>query len=69
MTATDIPPTVGAPATRALTAAGWTRLDQLTGVTERELRALHGVGPKAIGVLREALRQRGLRLAGEDGTA
>ncbi|MEV4483460.1 DNA-binding protein [Micromonospora coxensis] len=69
MTATDIPRAAGAPATRALAAAGWTRLDQLTEVTERELLALHGVGPKAIGVLREALRQRGLRLAGDDTTA
>ncbi|MGN9890683.1 DNA-binding protein [Micromonospora sp. L31] len=61
----DIPPAVGAPARRALAGAGWTRLDQLTAVTERELRALHGMGPKAIGVLRAALRDRGLSLAGE----
>ncbi|GAB3181725.1 hypothetical protein FHX75_13738 [Micromonospora palomenae] len=61
----DIPPAVGAPARRALAGAGWTRLDQLTTVTERDLRALHGVGPKAIGVLRVALRERGLSLAGE----
>ncbi|WP_435820626.1 DNA-binding protein [Micromonospora purpureochromogenes] len=62
----EIPPAVGAPARRALAGAGWTRLDQLTAVTERELRALHGVGPKAIGVLRAALRDRGLSLAGEE---
>ncbi|WP_280841341.1 DNA-binding protein [Micromonospora sp. A200] len=61
----DIPRAVGAPARRALAGAGWTRLDQLTAVTERELRALHGMGPKAIGVLRVALRDRGLSLAGE----
>ncbi|MEH1055448.1 DNA-binding protein [Micromonospora sp. CPCC 206171] len=61
----DIPHAVGAPARRALAGAGWTRLDQLTTVTERELRALHGMGPKAIGVLRAALRDRGLSLAGE----
>ncbi|MBM0258226.1 DNA-binding protein [Micromonospora sp. 4G55] len=61
----DIPRAVPAPARRALAGAGWTRLDQLTAVTERELRALHGMGPKAIGVLRAALRDRGLSLAGE----
>ncbi|WP_446210827.1 DNA-binding protein [Micromonospora sp. IBSANI012] len=61
----DIPRAVGVPARRALAGAGWTRLDQLTAVTERELRALHGMGPKAIGVLRAALRDRGLSLAGE----
>nr|WP_088960944.1 DNA-binding protein [Micromonospora purpureochromogenes] len=61
----DIPPAVSAPARRALIGAGWTRLDHLTAVTERELRALHGMGPKAIGVLRAALRDRGLSLAGE----
>ncbi|MGN9804389.1 DNA-binding protein [Micromonospora sp. L32] len=65
MSDVDIPPAVGAPARRALAGAGWTRLDQLTAVTERELRALHGMGPKAIGVLRAALRDRGLSLAGE----
>ncbi|MEH0825296.1 DNA-binding protein [Micromonospora sp. CPCC 205739] len=62
----DIPRAAGAPARRALSAAGWIRLDQLTAVTERELLALHGVGPKAIGVLRAALRDRGLSLAGEE---
>lgn len=62
----DIPAGVAAPARRALIGAGWTRLDQLTAVTERELRALHGMGPKAIGVLRAALRERGLSLAEEE---
>lgn len=57
---TDLPRGIGAPATRALVAAGYTRLDQLAGVPERELKVLHGVGPKALGVLREALAERGL---------
>ncbi|MEV4541226.1 DNA-binding protein [Micromonospora echinaurantiaca] len=61
----DIPRAAGAPARGALAAAGWTRLSQLTGVTERELLALHGVGPKAVRVLRAALRERGLGLAGD----
>lgn len=47
------------PALRALANAGFTRLDDLTGVREEDLLALHGMGPKAIEVLRGALRERG----------
>ena len=53
-------PAIGAPATGALAAAGITRLDQVAECREAELLALHGVGPKAIRLLREALAQRGL---------
>lgn len=56
-------PAIGAPATRALIAAGYTRLAQLTRVTEGELLALHGVGPKAIRILREALAADGKAFA------
>jgi len=34
--------------------AGYTQLEQLTQVSEAELRKLHGMGPKALGVLRDA---------------
>ncbi|MBB2911056.1 hypothetical protein FHS43_002321 [Streptosporangium becharense] len=57
-------PEVGAPARRALTGAGHTRLERLADVTEAELLALHGVGPKAVGILREALSRRGLSFRG-----
>ncbi|MFE6224900.1 MULTISPECIES: DNA-binding protein [unclassified Streptomyces] len=60
---TDLPRGIGAPATRALAAAGYTRLDQLAGVPAAELAALHGVGPKALRVLSEALAERGTGLA------
>jgi predicted flap endonuclease-1-like 5' DNA nuclease len=60
-----LPRGIGAPATRALTAAGYTRLDQLTAASEAELLRLHGVGPRAIRLLREALAERGLAFAGE----
>lgn len=60
----DFPKTSG-PAQRALENAGYTRLDQLTGVTEREVLALHGMGPKAIRILREALAEQGLAFAPE----
>jgi DNA-directed RNA polymerase alpha subunit len=53
-------PKIGAPATRALEAAGYTNLKQLTKVTEVELAQLHGMGPKALGILREALKAQGL---------
>jgi predicted flap endonuclease-1-like 5' DNA nuclease len=57
--ASDLPP-IGGPARAALELAGIRRLDQLTDVTERQLLALHGVGPKAIRILRETLAARGL---------
>ncbi|MGW4242599.1 DNA-binding protein [Nocardia sp. NPDC004722] len=63
MTDSTWPRGIGAPATRALTAAGYTGVEQLAGVAERELLALHGMGPKAIRVLREALAARGLDLS------
>lgn len=58
-------PKIGAPATRALAEAGYTRLEQLAGVSEAELMKLHGMGPKAIRILREALHNRGLSFAGD----
>jgi hypothetical protein len=57
-----LPPNIGAPATRALTAAGYAELTQLSGVPAAELKKLHGVGPKALRLLQEALEQRGMSL-------
>jgi hypothetical protein len=59
----ELPRGIGAPATRALAAAGITRLEQLTAFSEAELLKLHGVGPKAIRLLRAALSQRRLKYA------
>ncbi len=53
-------PKISAPATRALEAAGYTNLKQLTKVTEGEIAQLHGMGPKALGILREKLKAEGL---------
>lgn len=58
-----LPRAIGAPATRALHGAGYTRLEQLAAVSEAELLKLHGVGPRAIRILREALAERGLAFA------
>lgn len=60
---TDLPAKLGAPARRALAAAGYTRLEQLAGVRADELLRLHGMGPKALAQLREALAARGLAFA------
>ncbi|ANY70535.1 DNA-binding protein [Paenibacillus sp. BIHB 4019] len=60
--ASDLP-NIGKPATRALTAAGYVQLEQFTNLTEAELLKLHGVGPKAIRIIREALAANGQSFA------
>lgn len=61
---------IGNPARNALALAGITHLGQLTKVSEQELLKLHGVGPKAIRLLREALVMHGLSFAADQpGTA
>lgn len=56
-------PKLAAPARRALSGAGYTRLEQLARVSEAELKKLHGMGPNAIEQLRRALAERGLSFA------
>ena len=58
----DFPIGVAAPARRALAGAGYTELTQLAGVPLAELQDLHGMGPKALRILQEALEERGLAL-------
>jgi predicted flap endonuclease-1-like 5' DNA nuclease len=53
------------PALRALASAGYTRLAQLTKVRAAEIAKLHGMGPKGIRLLREALQAQGLDFAGK----
>ena len=53
------PAGVSQPAIRAMHSVGITSLDQLPAFTEAELIALHGMGPKAIRILREALAAQG----------
>jgi len=64
--ADDLPEGLASPARRALTRAGYTRLDQLTAVKASDLGRLHGMGAKAIGQIRVALAARGQGLADED---
>lgn len=62
----DLPIGLSMPARRALDAAGYTQLEQLSGVSEADLKKLHGMGPKAIGQLRNALDAKGLSFAGKN---
>jgi hypothetical protein len=56
----DTIPDLGAPANRAFAAAGITTLTEVSRTSERELLAMHGVGPRAIRILREAMAERGM---------
>ena len=58
-------PKLASPAQRALTSAGIQRLEQLTKFTEAEIKQLHGMGPNALGKLRQALAEKGLSFAKE----
>lgn len=58
----DLPARIGRAATRALATAGRTTLEQVAAGTKADLLALHGVGPKAVRILVEALAERGLSL-------
>jgi hypothetical protein len=60
----DWPRGTGNPARTALAAVGVHTLDDLTRWTRAEVAALHGVGPKALGVLDAALAARGLTWTG-----
>jgi predicted flap endonuclease-1-like 5' DNA nuclease len=75
MSTRDLPPdrlsdafprAMGRPANAALVAIGVTTLDQVAAMTEEELLAVHGVGPKAVRVLRGELAARGSSLRSGD---
>lgn len=59
---TELPASMGKVARRELALQGLTRLDQFDGISESALLAIHGVGPKAIRILREELESRGAAL-------
>ncbi|HMB24510.1 MAG: DNA-binding protein [Chloroflexota bacterium] len=60
-------PKLAQPALRALNGAGIQRLEQLTNFSEEQIKRLHGMGPQALGILRQALADRGLAFAREKG--
>jgi len=59
----DFPQTMGKVAPRELTANGIQTLKQAAQYTEKELLAIHGVGPKAVRIIKEELAKRKLHLA------
>jgi len=62
---TDLPK-IGRPATRALAEAGVTELEQLAQWSEAALLGLHGVGPRAIGIVKPVLEEHGLAFKPDD---
>ena len=65
----DLPAGLAKPAQRALTRAGYSRLEQFTELSEEEVIQLHGMGPRALEQIRRALAARGLSFAdGSRGT-
>ena len=63
---TEWPKGMGAPARNALEALGVMSLDDVTRFSEKELLAIHGVGPKAVRVIAAALHEQGKALRGTD---
>lgn len=61
--ARGFPREVAAPARRALASVGCFTLEDVAKKREADLAALHGMGPKALAALREALAARGLSFA------
>ncbi len=53
----NLPDNLAKPTRRALEGAGYTRLEQLSKVSETEILKLHGMGPKAMEQIRRALRE------------
>ena len=51
---------IGQPAHRALEEQGIVTLIQLCNFSEKELLTIHGVGPKAVKILKESLDKEGL---------
>ncbi len=58
-----LPEKLGQPAYRALAGAGIQQFERLTQFSEAEIKQLHGIGPNALGKLREALAAKGLAFA------
>ena len=58
------PAGMSGPSLRALHRAGVRRLADLTTRSEADISALHGMGPKGVRLLREALKEKGLGFRG-----
>ncbi|WP_425410977.1 DNA-binding protein [Hyphococcus sp.] len=60
---TALPEKLSAPARRALAGAGLTSLEKLAKTREADAAALHGMGPKALTLLKSAMKTQGLKFA------
>jgi predicted flap endonuclease-1-like 5' DNA nuclease len=60
----DLPNEIGKTAARELSVNGITSLEQVARHSQKELLAIHGVGPKAIRILGDALAAEGLGFTG-----
>jgi predicted flap endonuclease-1-like 5' DNA nuclease len=56
----DLPNEIGKTAARELALHGITSLARVAAHTKKDLLAIHGVGPKAVAILGEALAAQGL---------
>ncbi|NMG38489.1 hypothetical protein GRZ55_04430 [Chelativorans sp. ZYF759] len=56
----DLPNAIGKTAARELSQNGITTLHQVASHSKKELLAIHGIGPKAIAILGDALAAKGL---------
>lgn len=64
----DLPTGLAKSAQRALAAAGYLRLEQFTKLSEADVLQLHGMGPKALDLIRRALMAQGLSFDNGSGT-
>jgi hypothetical protein len=60
----DLPDEIGKTAARELCLNGITSLRQVAAYSKKELLAIHGVGPKGIAILGEAMAGKGLDYKG-----
>jgi hypothetical protein len=60
----DLPDAIGRTAARELSLSRITSLQQVADHSRAELLAIHGVGPKAIAILGDALAEKGLSYRG-----
>ena len=58
----DLPAGLSRPALRALAAVGITRTAHFRKITAAELKQLHGMGPKAMELIRQGLAEAGIAL-------
>ncbi|RAP76138.1 DNA-binding protein [Paenibacillus montanisoli] len=56
----DLPSGLAKPAQRALAGAGLRSMADISNLSESELSGLHGIGPKAVDLLRQAMKSKGL---------